>query len=102
MGLTNLTLLLLLCKIESTHQSSIHLHHSHLLLTIILHIDANALNIYFPCVFHFWGALMLFVAAHSTLVLWAWLICWHISFISIRITTDPHSQVTQQGNSLKH
>lgn len=38
---------------------------------------------------------MLFFAAYSTLVLRAWLVCWRISFISIKITADPHSQVAQ-------
>lgn len=47
--------------------------------------------------FHFWRALMLFVAAYSTcpLLLWAWLICWCISLISVRITADLHSPVAQ-------
>lgn len=38
---------------------------------------------------------MLFIAAYSTLVLWVWFICWHISLILIRVNKDPHSQVAQ-------
>ena len=57
--------------------------------------DASFITHLPSVLFHLGRALMLFMAAYSTLVLWVWFICWQISLISIRVNIDPHSQVAQ-------
>ena len=57
--------------------------------------DASFITHLPSVLFHLGRALMLFMAAYSTLVLWVWFICWHVSLISIRVNIDPHSQVAQ-------